>query len=135
MSTNENVETCKKAYAAFAEGDVETVMTYYDDDVEFVVPGNSTVSGTYRAAAGVTELWAKLAEQSGTMTPSRFLADGDNVVVIGQFTAGGESAPKPYWSPSATAKSSNSRATRTQPCWNVSSALSRGARPRRILRT
>ena len=94
MSTSQNVETCKKGYAAFAAGDVETVLSYYDDDVEWVVPGNSTVSGTYRGKAALTELFAKLAEQSVTTTPSRFLADGDVVVILTQVTAGGESAPQ-----------------------------------------
>ena len=94
MSTSQNVETCKKGYAAFAAGDVETVLSYYDDDVEWVVLGNSTVSGTYRGKAEVTELFAKVAEQSFTTTPSRFLADDDVVVVLTQVTAGGESAPQ-----------------------------------------
>ena len=94
MSISQNVETCKKGYAAFAAGDVETVMSLYDDDVEWVVPGNSTVSGTYRGKAEVTELFAKVAEQPFTTTPSRFLADGDVVVILTQVTAGGESAPQ-----------------------------------------
>jgi uncharacterized protein len=93
MSTNQNVETCKKGYAAFAAGDLETVMSYYDDDVEFVVPGNSTVSGTYRGKAEVIALFAKLAERPFTTTPSRFLADDDVVVILTQNTVGGESAP------------------------------------------
>jgi len=91
MSTSQNVETCKKGYAAFAAGDVETVLSYYDDDVEWVVPGNSTVSGTYRGKAEVTELFAKVAEQPFTTTPSRFLADDDVVVVLSQVSVGGES--------------------------------------------
>jgi uncharacterized protein len=94
MSTSQNVETCKKGYAAFAAGDVETVMSLYDDDVEWVVPGNSTISGTYRGKAEVTEFFAKLAEKSFTTTPERFLADDDVVVALGQITAGGESAPE-----------------------------------------
>ena len=93
MSTSQNVETAKKGYAAFAEGDLETVLSLYDDDVEFVLPGNSTVSGTYRGKAELTDMFAKLAEQSLTITPSRFLADGEVVVVLSQITAGGESAP------------------------------------------
>ena len=44
----ENIERCKKAYAAFAAGDVETAAADLADDVEWVVPGNSTLSGTYR---------------------------------------------------------------------------------------
>ena len=58
------------------------------------MPGNSTISGTYRGKAQVTELWAKLAEHSLTATPSGFLGDGDVAVVLTQVTAGGESAPE-----------------------------------------
>ena len=91
--TSQNVEIAKKAYAAFAEGDLDTVLSTFDDNVEFVVPGNSTISGTYRGKAEVTNFFAKLAEKSFTTTPSRFLADEDVVVVLAQITAGGESAP------------------------------------------
>lgn len=94
MSTSQNVETAKKGYAAYAAGDLETALSVMDDDIEFVVPGNSTASGTYRGKAEITELFAKMAEKSGTTTPSSFLADGDVVVVLTQATAGGESAPQ-----------------------------------------
>ena len=94
MAASQNIEISKKGYAAFDAGDVETVLNDYDDNVEFVVPGNSAVSGTYRGKAEVTEFFAKLAEQSFTTTPSRFVADGDVVVVLTQVTAGGESAPQ-----------------------------------------
>jgi ketosteroid isomerase-like protein len=94
MSTSQNIETAKKGYAAFTAGDIETVLGIFDDDIEFVVPGNSAVSGTFRGKAEVTEFFAKLAEQSMTTTPSRYIADGDDVVVFTQVTAGGESAPQ-----------------------------------------
>ena len=57
-------------------------------------PVNSTVSGTYRGKAGVTERFSKVAEKSFAIVPSRFLADDDVVVVLSQVTAGGESAPE-----------------------------------------
>ena len=91
---SQNVEIAKKAYDAFGAGDLETVLSTFDDNVEFVVPGNSTISGTYRGKAEVTEFFAKIAEKSFTNTPSRFVADDDVVVVLGQVTAGGESAPE-----------------------------------------
>jgi uncharacterized protein len=47
MATSD-VETSKKGYAAFDKGDVETVLNDYDDNVEFVVPGNSGVCCTDR---------------------------------------------------------------------------------------
>ncbi len=93
---SQNVEIAKKAYDAFAAGDLETVLSTFDDNVEFVLPGNSTISGTYRGKGEVTKFFAKLAEKSFTTTPSRFLADDDVdvVVVLTQVTAGGESAPE-----------------------------------------
>jgi uncharacterized protein len=94
MSESQNVETAKKGYAAFVEGDVDTALSHYDDDVEFVVPGNSTVSGTYRGKDGVRGLFAKVAEQNFMLEPNRFLADGEVVVVLSIVTAGGESAPE-----------------------------------------
>ena len=87
-----NVEISKKGFAAFGEGDIEAVLSDYDDDVEFVVPGNSAVSGTYRGKAGVTELLTKVAEKGFALTPSRFIADDDVLVVLSEVTAGGESA-------------------------------------------
>ncbi len=92
---SQNVKVAKKAYDAFAAGDLETVLNTFDDNIEFVVPGNSKIGGTYRGKAEVTKFFAKLAEKSFTTTPSRFLsADDDVVVAIGQVTAGGESAPE-----------------------------------------
>ena len=93
-TTSQDVETTQKGYAAFSAGDLETALNTLDDSVEWVVPGNSTVSGTYHGKAEVAEWLAKLAEKSFTTAPSRFLADDDVVVVLTQVTAGGESAPQ-----------------------------------------
>jgi ketosteroid isomerase-like protein len=91
VAASQNIEISKKGYAAFAAGDVETVLNDYDDNVEFVVPGNSAVSGTYRGKDGVKELFGKVAEQNFKITPTRFLADDDVVVVLSQVSVGGES--------------------------------------------
>ena len=42
MVANQNIEISKKGYAAFDKGDVETVLSDYDDSVEFVVPATSS---------------------------------------------------------------------------------------------
>ena len=57
MSEKENKELIKKGYAAFSAGDVETVMDLFDDDIEWVQPGESVVSGTFRGKAEVMETW------------------------------------------------------------------------------
>jgi len=91
MSTSENLEVIKKAYAAFSAGDVEAVVSNWDDDLEWFIPGNSKVSGTYHGKDEVLGFFAKLAEKSFTTKPSRFLADDDVVVVLAHTTVGGES--------------------------------------------
>jgi ketosteroid isomerase-like protein len=92
MSKDQNIETLNKGYAAFSSGDVEGAMKDLDDNIEWVEPGNSSISGTYRGKAEVADFFAKLAEQSFTTTPNRFVADDDEVVVLSDITAGGESA-------------------------------------------
>jgi uncharacterized protein len=89
---SENIETAKKGYDAYATGDIEAALSDFDDDVEWTIPGNSTISGTYRGKDKFMELLGKLAEKSFSTKPDRFIADGDDVVVITNITAGGESA-------------------------------------------
>ena len=92
MSTSQNIETAKKAYAAYGVGDVETALSTFDDDIEWVVPGNSTISGTIRGKGEFMEFLGKVAEKAFTTTPERYFADGDDVVVLTRTTAAGESA-------------------------------------------
>ena len=47
MSEQENKELMERGYAAFSAGDLDTVMSLFDDDIEWVQPGSSAVSGTY----------------------------------------------------------------------------------------
>jgi ketosteroid isomerase-like protein len=91
MSASQNVETSKKGYDAFGKGDLETVMNDYDDNVEFVIPGNSVLSGTYRGKDGVMNLFTKVGEKGFKIEPKRFVADDDVVVVLSQVRVGGES--------------------------------------------
>ncbi|MCW2663140.1 MAG: ketosteroid isomerase-like protein [Mycobacterium sp.] len=88
----QNVELVKKGYEAFSAGDIETVMSLYDDNIEWVQPGDSAISGTYHGKGELGELLGRLAEKSPTIKPHRFLADGDTVVVLSEVSVGNESA-------------------------------------------
>jgi uncharacterized protein len=88
MSQEEqNIELIKKGYDAF-NGD--TVMSLFDDNIEWIQPGDSAISGTYHGKQELAELLAKMGEKQTSVSPSRFLADGDLVVVLGQSTVAGE---------------------------------------------
>lgn len=91
MSEQEqNVEVVKKGYEAFMAGDIETLMSLLDDNIEWIQPGQSVVSGTYHGKGELGDYISRLAEKSTTVNPHRFLADGDTVVVLSDVSAGNE---------------------------------------------
>jgi ketosteroid isomerase-like protein len=91
MSGSDDVETTKKGYAAFAAADLEAAMASFDDDVEWVQPGRSAVSGTYHGKSEVAEP-LQFAGKAFSSKPIRFVADDDVVVVLTDVTIEGESA-------------------------------------------
>ena len=91
MSQQEqNIELIKKGYEAFAAGDVETLMSLLDDNVEWVQPGESAISGTYHGKGEFAELLRRMGEKSLTAKLNRLLADGDTVIGLTEVTAGDE---------------------------------------------
>jgi ketosteroid isomerase-like protein len=91
MADDPNLETAKAGYEAFARGDAEGAMEGIADDVEWIVPGDSAISGTYNGKQEVAGLWAKLAEKNFTTTPEYWFSDGERVVVLTHITLeGGE---------------------------------------------
>ncbi len=93
MSEQEqNIELVKRGYEAFATGDMVTVMSLYDDDIEWAQPGESAISGTYHGKGELGEFLTRLGEKTTTVKALRFLADGDTVVVFSEATIGGETS-------------------------------------------
>ncbi|MEB3022399.1 nuclear transport factor 2 family protein [[Mycobacterium] crassicus] len=90
--SQQNIDLVRKGYQAFASGDTATLMALFDEDIEWVQPGNSEVSGTYRGKAELGMFLMRLGEKSPTITPHTFLSDGDRVVVLSEASVGGESA-------------------------------------------
>jgi ketosteroid isomerase-like protein len=91
MAGEENLEKTKKAYAAFSEGNIEGAMENLADDIEWITPGNSAVSGTTRGKEEVGQLWAKFGEKGLTTSPEYWFADDERVVVLTHITLeGGE---------------------------------------------
>ncbi|MDQ3104503.1 MAG: nuclear transport factor 2 family protein [Actinomycetota bacterium] len=69
MSASENKAAIQAAYQAFGAGDLEGTMQNMADDVEWIVPGNSTISGTYRGKDEVAHFFATLASKSFRTEP------------------------------------------------------------------
>ncbi len=92
MAGEQNVETTRKAYAAFSAGDAAAAMEPLADDVEWINPGESTVSGTFHGKQEVGEFWGKLAEKSFTTSPQYWFSDDERVVVLTRISMQGEEA-------------------------------------------
>jgi uncharacterized protein len=88
--TERNIEVIRKGYEAFAAGDVDTVMSLFDDDLEWIQPGNSAVSGTYHGKAELGELLGQMADKQTTVKVNRLLGDGNTVVALTDVTSDGE---------------------------------------------
>ncbi len=89
MSASDNKASTQEAYAAFANADLDGATKNMADDIEWIVPGNSTISGTYRGKDEVVQFFLKLAAKSFQTHPEYFIAEGDHVVVFTRVTADG----------------------------------------------
>ena|SRR5437588_6510775 len=92
MAGEQNIETAKRAYAAFSAGDAQEAMSNIADDVEWITPGSSAISGTVRGKQDLGGLWAKLAEKGFSTSPQYWFSDEERVVVLTHITVGGEEA-------------------------------------------
>jgi ketosteroid isomerase-like protein len=91
MSAEENIANTKNAYAAFSAGDIPGALALVAADAEWVVDGNSILSGSYKGHDEIVGFWMKLPEKGFSTTPTAFFGDGDQVVVLTQTRLGDES--------------------------------------------
>ena len=89
MAVDDNVAAAKPGYAAFAKGDAAGAMKDMAHDIEWVVRGDHSVAGTKRGKQELGAYWGQLAEKKTVTTPSRFIGDGNTVVVLTDLEIGG----------------------------------------------
>ena len=88
--SNQNARLIRDGYAAFAQGDIATVLELFDEDIDWHVPGRSPLSGDYHGHEGVLGFFTKSMElSSGTLKVDvdDVVADGDRVVVFSTVSA------------------------------------------------
>lgn len=93
MEATVNKQAAINGYAAFAAMDADGAMKDISDSIEWVVGGDSAVTGTYRGKEELGGFWMKLLEKGFKTTPREFIAEGDKVVVICDVEVGGETVP------------------------------------------
>lgn len=92
MSSEDNKEAARNGYEAFIKGDADAAMADISDSIEWVVQGDSSVSGTYHGKQEVGGFWMKLVEKGFTVAPHEYIAEGDTVVVLVSQRLGADEA-------------------------------------------
>lgn len=87
MATNNDV--VEGAYASFARGDVPAALAAMADDIQWTEADGFPLAGTYLGPQAVLEgVFMRLGEigDDFAAVPERFVAEGDTVVVLGNYT-------------------------------------------------
>jgi ketosteroid isomerase-like protein len=92
MSAEDNKQAAMDGYAAFSKGDAEAAMAQISDSVQWVVGGDSSVTGTYTGKQELGGFWAKIGAAGLQVAPSVFVAEGDTVMVRTTNSVGGDQA-------------------------------------------
>lgn len=64
MSDHPNLERARMGYAAFAEGDIDTVASVMADDIVWHVPGDHQLSGDYEGKEEVLGFFGRLMQET-----------------------------------------------------------------------
>ena len=90
MAGEQNLESAKAAYAAFSSGDAAGAMANMSGDIEWIIAGNSKLSGTLHGLEEVGKFWGALAEKGFSTNPQHWFSDDERVVVLTTITVAGE---------------------------------------------
>jgi uncharacterized protein len=82
-----NVDTIKKGYQAFAEGDAEGMKAAWTDDIRWEGPNAEELpgGGTHEGPDAVLQMLGKISDayESFEVEPDEWLESGETVVVLG----------------------------------------------------
>lgn len=90
MAEHPNAAVLRKAYDAFAKGDMATLAELFAEDVVWHLPGRNPVSGVHRGRDAVFAAFAKFFELSGgtlKLDDHTILADDEHAVALNRATA------------------------------------------------
>ncbi len=101
MADHPNAELFKRGYAAFQQGDLDTVRELFDPNIVWHVPGHNHTSGDYAGVDNVLELFGRnFQETDGTFKVEvhDIVANDDHAVALATVSAqkGGKSLSDRY---------------------------------------
>ena len=90
LTATGNAALLRRAYDAFAAGDIPTVLSLLAGDISWHVPGRSPLSGDYTGHTGVLDFFGRcqrLSEGTLQVRPDEYLPDGERVIVLCSVSA------------------------------------------------
>ena len=91
MTEQQNLDIVRRGYEAFGRGDLDALLSLFDENIEWTTPGPSSLptSGTRRGHGQVAAFFQSLNEvfEIQRFEPQHFVAQGDRVVVLGTDTS------------------------------------------------
>jgi len=105
MSEQSNTELIRNLYAAFARGDVQTILDHCTDDVEWTLEAPDVVpfAGQRRGRAEVLKFFEALAttQNNNKLSIEVFVAQDDHVATLGRYSGTINATGKSFDSPVA----------------------------------
>jgi len=91
MNEQENVDIVRRGYEAYGRGDLDSLLSLFDENIEWISPGPAELptAGTRRGREQVGEFFKAVNElfEVQRFEPQTFIAQGDHVVVLGEDTS------------------------------------------------
>src|SRR4029453_13535056 len=96
MAEHPNAERIRRAFAAFAQGDMATMTELIAEDTVWHIPGRGRLSGDHRGREAVFELFSRLVQGSeGTFTQELHDALGSDEHAVALTHVSAPRAPTP----------------------------------------
>ena len=99
MNEQRNTETARRAYELFKAGDIESLLDLYTDDVAWETPKveNMPQTGKRKGKQEMLEFLSLVGQDENLhFEPREFVAQGDKVVVLGDYRWRIKSTGKEY---------------------------------------
>ena len=87
MSAEKNTEAIRKIYVAYLRRDMAALFEALADEIQWITPGNSELSGERRGKDEIAGFFRTLEEQWEMLSfePHEYIASGDRVIATGRY--------------------------------------------------
>ena len=90
-----NEDVVRESSAARERGDMDAIQKYWTEDIRYHFPERSSIAGDYQGIEQVRQLFARMAEQAGTVSVELQDVLANDEYAVAMITVRGEQAGMP----------------------------------------